>query len=50
MNEKQNLRYELLKANRYDVNNSKTCYEFIEGNEQPANARLTATNWQTAFI
>lgn len=30
LTEKQNLRYELLKANRYDVANSKACYDFIE--------------------
>ena len=33
LTEKQNLRYELLKANRYDVQNSKACYDFIAGNE-----------------
>lgn len=31
LTEKQNLRYELLKVNRYDVANSKACYDFIEG-------------------
>ena len=32
MNENQNLRYDLLKANQYDVENAKACYEFIAGN------------------
>lgn len=31
MNEKQTLRYDLLKANNYDVKNAKTCYDFVEG-------------------
>lgn len=29
----QNLRYDLLKANNYDVENSKACYDFVAGNE-----------------
>lgn len=29
----QNLRYDLLKANNYDVENSKACYDFVTGNE-----------------
>lgn len=33
LTEKQNLRYDLLKANNYDVQNSKACYDFIAGNE-----------------
>lgn len=33
LTEKQNLRYDLLKANNYDVQNSKACYDFIAGSE-----------------
>lgn len=33
LTEKQNLRYELLKANRYDVQNPKACYDFVAGND-----------------
>lgn len=33
LTEKQNLRYDLLKANSYDVKNSKACYDFVTGNE-----------------
>lgn len=29
----QNLRYELLKANNYDVDNTKKCYDFVAGDE-----------------
>lgn len=29
----QNLRYELLKANNYDVDNAKKCYDFVAGDE-----------------
>lgn len=46
LTEKQNLRYELLKANRYDVQNSKACYDFIAGNEtatpEPQQAKTAA--------
>lgn len=31
MDEKQNLRYELLKATRYEVSHAKECYEFVAG-------------------
>ena len=33
LTDKQNLRYDLLKANNYDVENSKACYDFVAGNE-----------------
>lgn len=33
LTDKQSLRYELLKANNYDVENSKACYDFVAGNE-----------------
>ena len=36
MNEKQNLRYDLLKATRFDVENAKACYDFIEGENKEA--------------
>lgn len=29
LTEKQNLRYDLLKANNYDVKNAKACYDFV---------------------
>lgn len=29
LTEKQNLRYDLLKANHYDVKNAKACYDFV---------------------
>ena len=29
LTEKQNLRYDLLKANKYDVKNAKACYDFV---------------------
>lgn len=33
LNDKQNLRYELLKATNYDVANAKKCYDFVAGDE-----------------
>lgn len=33
LTEKQNLRYELLKANNYDVKNAKACYDFVTAPE-----------------
>lgn len=33
LSDRQNLRYELLKANNYDVDNAKKCYDFVAGNE-----------------
>lgn len=33
LTDKQNLRYELLKAANYDVTNAKKCYDFVAGNE-----------------
>lgn len=33
LNDKQNLRYELLKATNYDVVNAKKCYDFVAGDE-----------------
>lgn len=33
LSEKQNLRYELLKATNYDVTNAKKCYDFVAGDE-----------------
>lgn len=33
LTDKQSLRYDLLKANNYDVENSKACYDFVAGNE-----------------
>lgn len=34
LTEKQNLRFDLLKASNYDVNNAKACYEFVAGSEE----------------
>lgn len=34
LTDKQNLRYELLKAANYDVTNAKKCYDFVAGKEQ----------------
>ena len=36
MNEKQNLRYDLLKAACFDVEHAKACYDFIEGESKEA--------------
>lgn len=33
LTEKQNLRYDLLKANNYDVKNAKACYDFVADND-----------------
>lgn len=33
LRDRQNLRYELLKANNYDVDNAKKCYDFVAGDE-----------------
>lgn len=33
LTEKQNLRYDLLKANNYDVKNAKACYDFVAAPE-----------------
>lgn len=33
LSDRQNLRYELLKANNYDVDNTKKCYDFVAGDE-----------------
>ncbi|MDY5632514.1 MAG: hypothetical protein SPF56_08515 [Bacteroidaceae bacterium] len=33
LTEKQNLRYDLLKANNYDITHAKACYDFITANE-----------------
>lgn len=33
LSDRQNLRYELLKANNYDVDNAKKCYDFVAGDE-----------------
>ena len=33
LTDKQSLRYDLLRANNYDVENSKACYDFVAGNE-----------------
>lgn len=40
LTEKQNLRYELLKANNYDAKNSKACYDFVmEADETSENKK-----------
>lgn len=42
LSEKQNLRYELLKATNYDVTNAKKCYDFVAGDEpKPENKPVT---------
>lgn len=42
LTDKQNLRYELLKAANYDVTNAKKCYDFVAGNEpQPESKQAT---------
>ena len=33
LSDRQNLRYELLKANNYDVDNAKKCYDFVASDE-----------------
>lgn len=33
LSDRQNMRYELLKANNYDVDNAKKCYDFVAGDE-----------------
>ena len=40
LTEKQNLRYDLLKANNYDVKNAKACYDFVAAPE-PQQAKTT---------
>lgn len=42
MNEKQNLRYDLLKSNNYDVKNAKACYDFVEGENKETATTTTA--------
>lgn len=42
LSEKQNLRYELLKATNYDVTNAKKCYDFVAGNE-PQGQQIAGT-------
>ena len=44
MNEKQNLRYDLLKANNYDVKNAKACYDFVEGENKEMAAAVKNAN------
>ena len=44
MNENQNLRYDLLKANQYDVENAKACYEFIAGSETAGKPEVRTDN------
>lgn len=41
LTEKQNLRYDLLKANNYDVKNAKACYDFVTAPE-PQQAKTAA--------
>ena len=40
LTDSQNLRYDLLKANNYDVENSKACYDFVAGNETEDTPKL----------
>lgn len=42
LTEKQNLRYELLKANNCDATNAKKCYDFVVGDE-PKNQTAAAS-------
>ena len=42
LSDRQNLRYELLKANNYDVDNAKKCYDFVAGDE-PQNQSIAGT-------
>ena len=42
LTEKQNLRFDLLKANSYDVKNAKACYDFVAGSEELPPAVNTA--------
>ncbi|MEG1159297.1 MAG: hypothetical protein RSD70_02820 [Acidaminococcaceae bacterium] len=44
LTEKQTLRYDLLKANSYDVKNAKACYEFVADNEQTQQANNGLTD------
>lgn len=44
MNEKQNFRYELLKATRYDVANAKACYDFVERESKETTTIKTDSN------
>lgn len=39
LTEKQNLRYDLLKANNYDVKNAKACYDFVTAAPEPRQAK-----------
>lgn len=40
MEANKQLRYDLLKANQYDVEHAKACYEFIEGKEDNLPTRV----------
>lgn len=42
LSDKQNLRYELLKATNYDVANAKKCYDFVAGDE-PQSQQIAGT-------
>ena len=44
LTEKQNLRYDLLKANNYDVKNAKACYDFVEGENKEMGAAVKNAN------
>ena len=44
MNEKQNLRYDLLKATCFDVKHAKACYDFIEGESKETTADREMTD------
>lgn len=50
MNEKQNPRYDLLKATRFDVENAKACYDFIEGENKETTTVMTADGEMTDGI
>ena len=42
LSDRQNLRYELLKATNYDVANAKKCYDFVAG-EEPQSQPIAGT-------
>ena len=43
LSDRQNLRYELLKANNYDVDNAKKCYDFVAGDEPQSQSIASTT-------
>ena len=50
MTEKECLRYDLLKATRYNVDEARACYNFIKENETPVAEPTTATKPNGIYV